>query len=505
MAGTAEAWKALPAPAVAALYVNGVQKFVRENLIAFFGAGTGFAISDSLGWRELWLGLALFLLIGLLMAVVYHRRFRYRLENDAVRVRKGLFEQQEIKVRLERIQNIGFSQPLYLRPMGLVRVSLETPGAAYTEVELPGIPEEEANRLRDLVAAIRSDEAHGGKNGRGDGAKDGDAAALAFKAGASDLFKYGLTSNQIWILLALVGAPASNLIERRISNWIERAEASGLIELETLAGAPLMIALAVLAMLIVVALAVMMISGLIAIARFHGFRLAYEGDRFVARYGLFEDREKTLRREKLHSIELVQSAVGRALGQWHAIGHQTGAQRSHDRAGEERRFMLPGIGGDRLACIAGLLRGTRWTRPRWCRIDSRYRTILVARITVFMVCVGAAAWWLMPWLAAVAIGFSPVLIVAVFLRYRRWGWEIDGDRLRIRSGMIGQRVIDFEISRCQQISVSTSPYQRRHDLASLSFRLPHGDQGLPYLPRDAADRLVNLVLFRVESSRDHAL
>jgi hypothetical protein len=63
-------WRALPVAAVAALYVNGVQRFVRENLLAFTGAGTGIALSDSLGWRE-FLGItALVLLVGLLLATL---------------------------------------------------------------------------------------------------------------------------------------------------------------------------------------------------------------------------------------------------------------------------------------------------------------------------------------------------------------------------------------------------------------------------------------------------
>ena len=89
-------WKALPVSAIGALYINGIQRFVRENLIAFFGAGTGFAVSDSLGWREFGLGAGLVLLAGLLIAMIYHRRFRYRVDEDSVRVRKGLFEQQEL-------------------------------------------------------------------------------------------------------------------------------------------------------------------------------------------------------------------------------------------------------------------------------------------------------------------------------------------------------------------------------------------------------------------------
>src|SRR6056297_3361395 len=145
-------WKALPVSAVGALYINGIQRFVRENLIVFFGAGTGFAVSESLGWREFGLGAGLVLLTGLLVALIYHRRFRYRVDEDSVRVRKGLFEQQELKVRFQRVQNVGFSQPIYLRPLGLIRVTLETPGAAQTEVSLPGIASGEATALRDLIS-----------------------------------------------------------------------------------------------------------------------------------------------------------------------------------------------------------------------------------------------------------------------------------------------------------------------------------------------------------------
>src|SRR6056297_701079 len=216
-------WKALPVSAIGALYINGIQRFVRENLIAFFGAGTGFAVSDSLGWREFGLGAGLVLLAGLLIAMIYHRRFRYRVDEDSVRVRKGLFEQQELKVRFQRVQNVGFSQPIYLRPLGLIRVTLETPGAAQTEVSLPGIASVEATALRDLISGATGRVAE--EENQSADAHD-DAPTAAFSASGADLFKYGMTSNQIWILLAVFGALASNWVESRVSSWVEQLSAS---------------------------------------------------------------------------------------------------------------------------------------------------------------------------------------------------------------------------------------------------------------------------------------
>lgn len=505
-----QAWKALPATAVGALYINGIQRFVRENLIAFFGAGTGFAVSDSLGWREFGLGAGLVLLAGLLIAMIYHRRFRYRVDDDSVRVRKGLFEQQELKVRFERVQNVGFSQPIYLRPFGLVRVTLETPGAAQTEVSLPGIGSSEATTLRDMISGAVSRRSDADRSLDDEGSPDtrGEPDA-AFRAGAADLFKYGMTSNQVWILLAVFGAPASNWVESRVSSWVEQLSAGGFVDMEMLTRAPLLLAVLVGVLIVSVALLLMVLSGLLAIVRFSGYRLVRETDRFKSRFGLLDVREKSLKLAKLHGIEVVQTAVGRILGQWHAVGHQTGAMQLEQAMNNDRRFLIPGIDKDRLASVVCTLRGRDWNAPDWTGIHARFRSMLWGRISLAFVPAAALLWILLPghvvWPPLAILGLNLLILGMVHLHWRRWAYAFDGQRMRIRSGLIGQKIIEFDLARCQQVAVTTSPYQRRHRLASLTIRLPHGEQAIPYLPREVADEIANLLLYRAESSARHAL
>ena len=387
-------WRALPKPAVGALYINGVQRFVRENLIAFFGAGTGFAVSESLGWREFGLGAGLVLLGGLLIAMIYHRRFRYRVDGDSVRVRKGLFEQQEIKVRFERVQNVGFSQPIYLKPFGLVRVTLETPGAAQTEVSLPGIAMNEATTLRDMISGAAGRTVEPGLAAEGQDDLQAERP-LAFQAGAGDLFKYGMTSNQIWSLLAMFSAPIGNWIEARVGSWVDRISAAGLVDVELLREAPLMLALAVALLILAVALALMALSGLLAIVRFSGYRLVRETDRFKSSFGLLDAREKSLKLAKLHGIEVVQTAVGRMLGQWHAVGHQTGAAQVEQAINNDRRFLIPGIDDNRLESVVDTLRGRSWDAPEWTGIHARFRSMLWGRISLALVGAAMLLWLLL--------------------------------------------------------------------------------------------------------------
>ncbi|MEM7055163.1 MAG: PH domain-containing protein, partial [Pseudomonadota bacterium] len=127
-----ENWKRLPWSAVVTMYINSVQKFVRQNIFLFFGAGTGVALSDWFGLQEVALIGGLLLLAGLLYVMVYHRRFQYQITADIMRVRSGFFERKELKIRFDRVQTTGMSQPIYMKPMGLTRFSLQTPGAAVT-------------------------------------------------------------------------------------------------------------------------------------------------------------------------------------------------------------------------------------------------------------------------------------------------------------------------------------------------------------------------------------
>ncbi|MDT8449632.1 MAG: PH domain-containing protein [Wenzhouxiangellaceae bacterium] len=330
-----------------------------------------------------------------------------------------------------------------------------------------------------------------------------------FEAGPGDLFRFGLTSNQAWILAALFGAPVMNWVERQTSDVIEQAGASGMLEAGAFAYAPIMLALLAGVFVLALAMVLMTLSGVVAVIRYHGFRLGIESDRIKGRFGLLDAREKTLRREKMHSLELAQTAVGRVLGQWHAIGRQTGAGQAGELVNQDRRFLVPGIDRERLDHVASGLIGMDWAMPAWGAIDARFRTMLWTRISVVLVFVAVLSWLELPgrplWPACAILGFNVLVLLLVHLHWKRWGYALRGSRLSVRSGLVGQKIVEFELSRCQQVGVLTSPYQRRHGLATLKLRLPHGEQAIPYLPGDVAAGLANRLLLEAERAHSHAL
>lgn len=511
----AEQWQRLSPWALVFIVVNGLITTVRQNIGFFLGAGAGFVFLDWLGPRELALGAAALLLFAIVAAMIYHRRFRFRLEGDAIRILSGIIERKELRIRFERVLNVNLSQPFYLRPLGLVRFSLETAGAAQKEVELPGIARELAEELRERIAAARA---------RSELAETGwstepvTGGSLLYRARGGDLLLHGLASNQIWVMagafLGLVG-----LFQQRLSDW-------GL--LETLGerllewfGSPLAAAVAVAGGVFV---AIAVLSMLISRVRYNGYRLQYSEDardetRFLSRAGLLDRKEQTLPATKLHAFELVQTAIGRALNRWYLVGRQAGTL---DVGEQPRRgqFLVPGLGGKSARPLltqilerGGDDSGTPPPESELERVAPLFRRVMGLRLmlviiplSLALVVAPAEMGILEPvsrWLIAAAL---PLLALAlVHRRWQRWGYAVRARRAWIRYGLFGQRIVTFSLERVQQIQVRQSPVQYRKYVANLVLVLPHGPVTVPFLPLEAARAMANEVLYRVETATEHRI
>lgn len=492
-------WQRLSPLALVFLIVSGLQRQVRENLFLFAGAGAGAAFTDWLGVRELVLIVLAFVLISTLGAMIYHRRFRFRLEADAVRVRRGLIEQKELRVRFDRVQNIQLGQPFYYRPFGLVRFSLQTPGAADKEVELPGIPRALAETMRDRISAVRAsgpaaaDQEHPGPAA---------AASTLFAASPGRLFLHGLSSNQVWVIAGLFFYLGGNLLERfdeRMEIWMESAVDNA--EALVTPGSPWLLGLSVV---LVFLLLLFGLSGLLALARYWRFELFERGDRLVATAGLFDRKEQTVRRNKVTGVMLRQSAVGRVLGCWSLLVRQTRSS-DEDVAASRNAFLLPGLRSGDLTLSATLLPGLDWARefhgisPRFRQFAwSRLLLGLVATLGVLALILGPAHWSLV----GIAL-LAGLAVPALHLRFRQWGWARQERMLWVRRGLFGRRFDGFDLEKVQQARVTSSPYQRRHDLVSLELVLPHGSISLPFLPEADAAGLANLAVTAAEMAHAH--
>lgn len=103
------------------------------------------------------------LIVGLSLAFWLTRlRFsywKYALLKDELVLVRGIFNRVHTIVPLRRIQHLDVSQDLFEREYDLGKLVIHTAGTRSSEVILPGLAIEEAERLRDEMKKVITDEA----------------------------------------------------------------------------------------------------------------------------------------------------------------------------------------------------------------------------------------------------------------------------------------------------------------------------------------------------------
>ncbi|WP_449278142.1 PH domain-containing protein [Leucobacter sp. GX24907] len=130
------------------------------NLLFVLIVGIAFAIvalvsSDSAPLGVL-IGLptaALLLLVNALLAFRRVRAIGYVLREDDLLFRRGILFERIIAVPYGRLQLVDVTRGPLLRALGLSTLKFVTASAA-TGVNLPGLPEHEAEQLRDKLVAL---------------------------------------------------------------------------------------------------------------------------------------------------------------------------------------------------------------------------------------------------------------------------------------------------------------------------------------------------------------
>ncbi|GAA1753132.1 PH domain-containing protein [Agromyces humatus] len=124
----------------------GMAVFVGVGLVVYF-------LFDQ-QWA-LWVAIAIAVasIIGIALEPRRVRSIQYRLREDDLLFRRGIMFQRQVAVPYGRMQLVDITRGPVARALGLADLKFVTAAAA-TAVTVPGLPMEEADRLRDELVAL---------------------------------------------------------------------------------------------------------------------------------------------------------------------------------------------------------------------------------------------------------------------------------------------------------------------------------------------------------------
>ena len=430
-----------------------------------------------------------------LFLVVRYRTFSYTFGDDELVIRSGLFFKNERHVPYSRIQNLDAVQNAMHRLFGVVDVRVDTGSGAEADATLSVVSWPAYEEMRRRVLDERS-VAHGH-----DAA---DHTILALRP--RDLAILGLIENRAAVLVAAVLGLLweTGMLERAVSRigidvagkGVLRRLIVGFFRDGTLPfGDVFKTGAAIVGLLIVLRI----LSVIWAIVRLYGFRLTLAGADLRTEYGLLTRVSATV---PLHRIQTL--TVRRGLRhRWFdraSVGVETAGGRAageaQGQASRQRESLAPIINEtDVPALLRIVLPDLSLEEPVWhgpaagaFRRELRARLILAligAALSAFVV-----GWWAVAVLACFAVwGWMGARIYIAHL-----GWAVIDGAVLFRTGWIWRHLTVARFSKVQAVSMTQSPFDRRHRMASV--RVDTAGAGaeshrvnIPYLPVETATEL----------------
>ncbi|MCX7523065.1 PH domain-containing protein [Microbacterium sp. STN6] len=432
-----------------------------------------------------WALLALAVLLVLAIALFYlaWRMHSFRIGDDAVEVRSGVINRRHRKARLDRIQGVNVSRPLFPRIFGTAKLEVSVAGQD-ANVELAYLGSQLADGLRRDIL-LRASGAAAAASGQ---SLQPAAPGQSLQPAAPGQSQQPAAPGQSLQPAGPASAQnrASELITRRLNEFVrpeldpDAAPPHSVVSIPParLIGSIVISEFTVFLLIavgLVVAgastgrywLLVAVLPGVIGSASFYlrrftrsiNYSIAGTPDGVRVGFGMLSTSNETLPPGRIHALEVMQPLLWRPFGWWQIRIDTAGKSKQKGAAGQPNTTMLPVGNADDVARVLALALSAFATEQN--------RLLIQAGMTARADAPAPGAGPLFsaaPRSAAVLRPFS----------WRRTGYRIADGIVLLRTGAVWRRLVIVPLARLQSVEVRQGPLRRSLHLAQARLHTVYG-------------------------------
>lgn len=434
-------------------------------------------------------------LIGVAALAIYsifqYFTYRYRVLDDELVVRSGVFQKSVRHIPFSRIQNVSITQNVLHRLFQVAEVKLDAAGGAKPEAQMRVLSLADAHELEEL---IRGHAHAAGINGT-DVLPKSDAEVLHHMP-VLDVMKLGLINNRgmivigtgVGVLFQTAGESVGKLVNSMMQllfGWTNS------LHLGTAATAT-SIFLAVLLFLLLVRI----FSVLLALFRFYDFNLSRLGQRLTVQRGLLSRMRSSLPLRRIQAYGLTEGWLHRRFDKRSLTVDSAAGVAVNEEDKSPLRDLVPlATPREMDALIAQFLASDQWPIQSWQPLhgDAWKREFVLPALLVLVAGIAGAIFFQVYALLVL------LLIPILFLRAKVWSahaaYAHTDHLIAVREGWLSRKWRFAEISKLQGLSLREGIFDRHYGMASLHLDTA-GAQAMssafriPYLSREEADDLM---------------
>ncbi|MDQ0429562.1 putative membrane protein [Planomicrobium stackebrandtii] len=474
-------------------FIKGLKELIVPFIIIFgvniFRDG-GISAMFNQGWQgliPLMIG-SVVLIFMLVAGIIKWKRFVYWFEDGELRIEYGLFVKKKRYIPFDRIQSLNYTEGIFHRPLGLVKVKVETGGSGkvgQAEAELTAISREDADRIESemekakyqlpkealpVMGPVEYVEAPAKKE-----------ATVLYTMSMKELLILATTSGGIGVVISAVAL--------FLSQFSELIPYDAIYEevMLFLRFGVLIVALTIFLVLLIA----WIISVIMTIIANYQFTIQRDEDHIYITRGLLEKKKVSVPLKRVQGIKVSQNPLREMFGYATVLVESAGGSIGDK---DEKIRLFPLVKTERmLPILADLFPELEWT-PELIKAPKRsvhffYRLDLL---------------WLLPLFAAVGYFFYPYGLLALILvpiviavgiwQHRTAGYALGEKQLTMQFRGFSKHRFFMLKKRVQVIQVTQSYFQRRKDIASISSTIKSGMMGAvaatPHMEKEDASRIL---------------
>lgn len=439
--------------------------------------------------------------VSVLWGMARYFFFTYRLTEDELVTRGGIFAKTQRNIPLSRIQDVHLKQGPLHRLFKVVDVRVETAGGGGVEAELSVVPIGAGEELRRVLF----ERTQGLKADRSSTDEATPKPATLWETPLKDLVLAGLTSKRVASLLVIVFFVLNfvdDLSSKERVNQFFEAAVSWLKSGETVNW---LILTAVVVLLIVLSLSIS-VGGFILL--FHRFRLTRVGEDLHRRHGLFTHHSSTLPRRRIQLLKVDESWLRRWL-KLAALRVDTagfGGANSGQTGGRGVLVpVIPSAAVERL--LPDIFPELDSAPPDWRRVSKRAilrgfikASLLVCLLTAAVLLARQDLWGLWP------LALLPLILWLNVKAYRHLGYALQDKIFQTRQGWLSRATHIVPVRNVQVVALLQNPFDRRHGVMTLQVdtagqTFTGGGPQIRNLPVASAQELASVLAHRAAKTR----
>ncbi|PSL28839.1 putative membrane protein [Planomicrobium soli] len=412
------------------------------------------------------------LVFMLVSGLIKWRRFVYWFEEDELRIEYGLFVKKKRYIPFERIQSLNYTEGIFHRPFGLVKVKVETAGTGkigQAEVELTAISREDADRIEKKMEhakhhsrepMLEAEEAIE-EEVRGLPSK---TVKTVYRMSLKELIILATTSGGIGVVISAVAVFLSQFADLIPYDAIYQEVVL------FLRFGYLIVALLIFLILLVA----WIISIVLAIFANYQFTITTDEDHIFISRGLLEKKKVSVPFKRIQGIQISQNPLREWFG-YATVTVESAGGTFGDKDEKIRLFPLAKK-TTILPILKELFPDMEW-EPVMRRAPKRSLHFFYRLDFFWMFPVaGLISYFFYPYGLFSLIIFPIVILFAVW-QHRTVGYALADRQLTMEFRTVSKHAFFMMKKRIQAIEVTQSYFQRRKDLASIQATIKSGMLG----------------------------